>query len=185
MEKCEVCRAPVRELRRGRCWGCYSRWAAARPVGLGASCRLCGERRRTYLKSMELLGGWATTCHTCAGLVARLDPMPATLAGVRDALRRDRRQTERRLDALDDHPPASERRTGDRRALERRRTSRLAAGAATRSSSVLAHDGLCDDAPLVDDEMVVEIAELASELESLAHDLGEVADLTRIHDFGR
>jgi hypothetical protein len=183
MEKCEVCRAQVRELRRGRCWGCYSRWAAARPVGLGAVCRICGERRRSYLKSMELLGSWCTTCHTCAGLVAKLDPMPTTVLGVREALRRDRRQTDRRGAASDGRSPSSERRGGDRR-LERRRTSRFAVPGA-RSSSVLSHEPCEDDLPLVDDEMVVEIAELASELESLAHDLGEVADLTRIHDLGR
>jgi hypothetical protein len=37
----------------------------------------------------------------------------------------------------------------------------------------------------VDDDMILEIAELASVLESLAEDLGEVAELTRIHDGGR
>jgi len=182
MEKCEVCRAQVRELRRGRCWGCYSRWAAARPVGLGASCRICGERRRTHLKSVELLGSWATACHMCAGLVAQLDPMPSSLSAVRDALRRERRLIERRGATPDGHP------VGERRAVERRRTSRLAAGTGARSTAVLTHDPVCVDdetGPLVDDEMVVEIAELASELESLAEDLGEVADLTRIHDFGR
>jgi len=33
--------------------------------------------------------------------------------------------------------------------------------------------------------MVLEISELASELESLAEELDEVADLTRIHELGR
>jgi hypothetical protein len=42
-----------------------------------------------------------------------------------------------------------------------------------------------ESAPLVDDDMIIEIAELASELESLADELGEVADLTRIHDLNR
>jgi hypothetical protein len=179
MDTCEVCGARVGELRRSRCWGCYSRWVSARPVGMGASCRLCGERRRDCLRSIELFGAWSPVCHGCAGLVTRLDPMPPSLAEVRDALRRERRRVERRTD--DDLPSlAGERRTG-----ERRRSARL--GASTGASAV-PRDSFCIDdetSPIVDDEMVLEIAELASELQSLAEDLGEVADLTRIHDFSR
>lgn len=179
MDKCEVCGARVNELRRGRCWGCYSRWATARPVGMGASCQLCGERRRDCLRSVELLGSWSAVCHGCAGLVTRLDPMPPSLAGIREALRRERRRQERRADG---EPAAA----GERRTGERRRNARLGAG--TGASAVPRGDSICIDeetSPIVDDEMVLEIAELASELESLAEDLGEVADLTRIHDFSR
>jgi hypothetical protein len=32
-----VAEAGVTELRRGRCWGCYMRWAESRPVGRGAA----------------------------------------------------------------------------------------------------------------------------------------------------
>jgi hypothetical protein len=181
MDKCEVCSAQVRELRRGRCWGCYSRWVSSRPIGLGASCRLCGERRRSYLRSIELLGSWAPACHACAERLAQLHPMPRSLAALREALRRERRQHERRTSVAEEADAIVE-----RRAAERRRSARVAGG----SSSAIPHpDEVCLDddvtAPIVDEEMVLEIAELAIELESLAEDLGEVADLTRIHDFSR
>ena len=53
---CSVCGAAVTELRRGRCWGCYTRWAESRPVGRGASCAVCHEKRRAQLKLVELQG---------------------------------------------------------------------------------------------------------------------------------
>ena len=56
MLECDVCSAKVNETRRGRCWGCYNRWAELRPVGVGARCVVCGERRRRVLRSIELLG---------------------------------------------------------------------------------------------------------------------------------
>jgi hypothetical protein len=181
MDKCEVCRAPVRELRRGRCWGCYSRWAEARPVGHGASCQICGERRRGFLRSVELLGAWAPVCHNCSARVATLKPMPRSLADVREALRRERRQHDRRVGLADLRAVPVERRRGERRAHA------LASGTAAGSSAAPRDPFLCthESAPLVDDDMVIEISELASELESLAQELGEVADLTRIHDFNR
>ena len=50
---CEVCGAQVATLRRGRCWICYVRWADARPVGLGAKCAICSDRRRENLRMVE------------------------------------------------------------------------------------------------------------------------------------
>jgi len=180
MDKCEVCGASVRELRRGRCWGCYSRWAETRPVGLGASCRLCGERRSGHLRSLELLGAWSAVCHDCCARVSRLQPMPPSIAGMRDALRRERRVLDRRVGEPDPRTAPGERRASDRRGPGRR-------AAGTGASGVPTHQASCayDSAPVVDEDMVIEIAELASELESLADDLGEVAELTRIHELGR
>jgi hypothetical protein len=181
MDKCEVCGAQVRELRRGRCWGCYTRWVEARPVGLGASCRFCGERRNAYLRSLELLGSWAPVCHNCTARIAKLDPMPPSLVGVREALRRDRRDHDRRVEKqLDPRTSSFERRGG-----ERRQSARMAAGTGAVHSPMAGHEpDTCphESAPLVDDDMVIEIAELASELESLADEMGEVGDLTRIHE---
>ena len=181
MDKCEVCSAPVRELRRGRCWGCYSRWVESRPVGFGASCQICGERRRGHLRSIELLGSWAPVCHDCSARVATLKPMPRALAGVREALRRERRQHDRRVGHPDLRLAPVERRRGERRVRA------LAAGTAAGARAAPIGHTLCpqDSAPLVDEDMVIEISELATELESLAQELGEVADLTRIHDFNR
>lgn len=161
-EICEVCGAQVMELRRGRCWGCYSRWAEERPVGLGASCVVCGDRRRGNLKSIELLGAWLPCCHNCAARAASLVPMPRTIAAVRAALRRDRRARERRGDRRDARVFRYDRRTGERRRL----------GRPGRSGS----DALLP----VDDDMIVEITELTDELvEHAACDPGE---MTRIID---
>ena len=73
---CGVCGAAVTELRRGRCWGCYTRWAESRPVGRGASCIVCGEKRRAQLKLVELHGRSLPFCHGCAAQVMRLPEVP-------------------------------------------------------------------------------------------------------------
>lgn len=153
MTQCEICGASVRELRRGRCWGCYSRWVDSRPVGLGASCRMCGERRRGYLKSMELFGSWVALCHNCGARVASIHPLPKTLIELREALARERRAAARKRGWPDDRPLPNERR------------------------------GEPTPAPpaQVDDEMIIEIAELASELEALGADLPEAgSEVTHI-----
>ena len=62
---CDVCGAKVGELRRGRCWGCYSKWADGRAVGMGAACCMCNDRRREHLRSVELLSAWVPICHNC------------------------------------------------------------------------------------------------------------------------
>jgi len=113
--KCEVCNAEVNELRRGRCWGCYNRWVDARPVGLGARCCICGERRREQLRGIELLGSWLPMCFGCSGRAMRLEPLPQTLGGIRSALERERRETERRRGKKDTRVFQYDRRHGDRR----------------------------------------------------------------------
>lgn len=177
MDKCEVCGARAGELRRGRCWGCYSRWVEARPGGFGASCRLCGERRRSHLRSIELMGLWSPVCHNCAGRVERMHPMPDSLNELRLALRRERRVTERRsvVPDPDRGTTARERRVGERRA------SHATGSGPVADSAMHVHDAAMID----DDDIALELAELASELEAVADDLGEAADLTRIHDLGR
>lgn len=116
MHSCEVCNAKVSELRRGRCWGCYARWVDAKPVGAGAHCITCPEKRRRVLKSVELFGGWQPMCFSCAGQSLHLDPMPTTIAALKDALSRERRKNDRRLGAKPDTRVFKyERRVGDRR----------------------------------------------------------------------
>src|SRR5689334_7992066 len=85
---CEVCNASVSELRRGRCWGCYARWVDSKPVGVGARCVTCNEKRRRFLKCVELFGGWQPMCFNCAGQLLALDPMPKTLSALREAVSR-------------------------------------------------------------------------------------------------
>jgi hypothetical protein len=112
---CEVCNAKVGELRRGRCWGCYVRWVESRPVGVGARCVVCGDRRRKVLQLVELLGTWHPTCYNCAGQLPHFDPMPATLEALREALSRERRRTDRRVGKPDTRVFSYERRVGERR----------------------------------------------------------------------
>lgn len=113
---CGVCGARVTELRRGRCWGCYTRWGDARPVGKGAACAVCGERRRAELRLMELHGRTHAFCHSCSGQLARIDDVPPTMAAIRTLLTRERRGGERRGDDAVDHRIfPRERRVGERR----------------------------------------------------------------------
>lgn len=115
MHECDVCGARVSEVRRGRCWGCYTRWADTRPVGLGAHCVLCSERRRRVLRVVEMLGAWHPMCFNCYGQALALTPMPESLADVRTALERERRLRDRRVGGPDTRIFQYERRVGDRR----------------------------------------------------------------------
>jgi hypothetical protein len=112
---CEVCNAKVHELRRGRCWGCYSRWVDARPVGAGARCLTCSEKRRRFLKAVELFGGWKPMCFNCAGQLLHLDPLPNTLAALKAIVSRERRRVDRRFGKPDTRVFRYERRVGQRR----------------------------------------------------------------------
>ena len=113
---CGVCGAGVTELRRGRCWGCYMRWAESRPVGRGAACTVCGEKRRAQLKLVELQGRSLPFCHGCAAQVMRLPELPETVEELRQALRRDRREEDRRAGSkVDQRIFPRERRVGERR----------------------------------------------------------------------
>jgi len=153
VDTCEVCSAKVHELRRGRCWGCYARWVDARPVGLGARCVTCDEKRRRFLKSVELFGAWKPMCFNCAGQIAQLDPVPRTIAALRTAVSRERRKKDRRIGKPDTRVFRYERRVGERR------TGR-------------------DDVPLVEDDMIIEVTVDMSSV-GLAD---EFEDLTQIRE---
>jgi hypothetical protein len=112
---CDVCNARVGELRRGRCWGCYSRWVDERPVGMGAKCVTCPEKRRRVLRAVELYGSWKPMCFNCAGQLLHLTPMPGTLAELRAVVSRERRRLDRRWGKGDSRVFRYERRVGQRR----------------------------------------------------------------------
>ena len=117
---CNVCGAAVSELRRGRCWGCYTRWVESRPVGRGASCAVCMEKRRTMLKLVELKGRTLPFCHGCAAQVLRMSEIPDSVEEIRTALRRDRRDVDRRgSEKVDQRIFPRERRVGERRGPSR------------------------------------------------------------------
>ncbi len=112
---CGSCGAMVTELRRGRCWGCYSKWAEMRPVPRGAVCLVCQERRRANLRMVELHRRSAVLCHICAARTLKLTKVPGSIDGLRKILLRDRRQNDRRGDGLERRIFPRERRVGDRR----------------------------------------------------------------------
>jgi hypothetical protein len=159
---CGTCGASVAELRRGRCWACYSRWQEQRPVGLGASCAICEERRRDNMRLVEVQGRSLPFCHICAAHVAKLDVVPYSVEGLRAALRRDRRQVERR-EGDPEHPLPSERRAAHRRA------------------GIGVSSGI---GALVDDESVYKIgaADLDLDLDRAANDLGASDSILSIDD---
>jgi hypothetical protein len=112
---CGVCGAHVTELRRGRCWGCYLKWSELRPVGKGAACAVCNERRRDNLRLVEVHSRTLPLCHTCGARAVKLVPLPHSIEGLRSALRRDRRDLDRRDGAFDQRIFPRERRVSDRR----------------------------------------------------------------------
>jgi hypothetical protein len=114
---------------------------------------MCGERRREFLKSIELLGNWMPICHACASRAAKLSPLPQTVGEIRRALMRERRTRERRRGVPDSRVFQYERRGSERRA--------------SRGSG---------DAVAVDDEMIIAIMDLASKLEASEDDLTRIVD---------
>lgn len=152
---CDVCKAQVSELRRGRCWGCYARWVDARPVGMGAKCVTCPEKRRRVLRAVELYGSWKPMCFNCAGQLLALSPMPPTIAELRMVVSRERRRTDRRWGKPDTRVFRYERRVGERR------TSR-------------------DEFPPVDDDMIITVEPVLDV--ALPDDGMEFEDLTSIRE---
>jgi hypothetical protein len=116
---CGTCSAQVIELRRGRCWGCYTRWVESRPVGRGATCTVCFEKRRDQLKLVELHGRSMPLCHGCAARIARMDDIPDSIETLRGSLRRDRRTADKRTGKMDHRIFPRERRVGERRSPPR------------------------------------------------------------------
>jgi hypothetical protein len=116
------------------------------------------------LKMVELFGGWSPMCFNCAGQVLQLDPIPPTLAALRDAVSRERRRDDRRTGKPDTRVFRYERRVGERRA-----------------------EG--DGCARVDDDMIVEVALEAAAPDREGREGGEGRDagerdgedVTRIH----
>jgi hypothetical protein len=84
---------------------------------------VCGERRRDHLRLLELHNRTVPLCHGCAARTQRMSGVPLTLEALRAILRRDRRDGERRGEAVDHRIFARERRVGDRRDTPRTRAS--------------------------------------------------------------
>ncbi len=117
-QTCEVCGARVSSLRRGRCWICYIRWAEARPVGHGAACVICNDRRQANLKLVEFRTAWLPMCHNCGAKAMRISPTPHSIEGLRQRLCRDRRWSDRRQEMPDHREDQGDRRDNERRAID-------------------------------------------------------------------
>jgi hypothetical protein len=105
--------------RRGRCRRCYEHWVRQRPIGLGAFCNACGERREGALRYYELRRIWVVLCHNCCARAEALDPQPYSIAGLCLRLHRERRRGDRRSVGAIPRVLHGERREGDRRLSER------------------------------------------------------------------
>ena len=114
-QTCEVCGAESTNLRRGRCSVCYWRWSENKPVGYGAACVICNDRRHENLKSVEFRRAFQEMCHNCGAKAMSLSPMPGTIEGLRQRLGRDRRWSDRRVELPAPNEVVKERRVGDRR----------------------------------------------------------------------
>ena len=84
-------------------------------MGRGAACVICFEKRREQLKMMELHTRSVPIWHGCGARILRLDQIPSSVDGIRQALKRDRRDLDRRGDGLDRRIFPRERRVGERR----------------------------------------------------------------------
>ncbi len=119
--KCGACGEPEQPgspHRRGRCRRCYAAWVRERPVGLGAFCCACGERRKDALRHLEMGETWVVLCHGCAARAERLAPQPRTVSGLKLRLQRERRWGDRRAESVG--APRKTRVAGERRADDRR-----------------------------------------------------------------
>jgi hypothetical protein len=103
---------------------------------------------------MELLATWVPVCHNCAARITGLLPLPRSIAGIQAALGRERRAS---ADTRVEH---GERRDGDRRTRARGTGSVVAASDAATGP--------------IDDGMILDIVELAGDLEALAGDLTSI-----------
>ncbi|MCS6914362.1 MAG: hypothetical protein RMK29_06455 [Myxococcales bacterium] len=95
------------------CSNCYDEWLRTRPVGLGARCQSCGDRRRVHLRHFELQRGFVVLCHNCTARAQALPLLPRSPEGLLERLQRERRCGERRR--LAQGPQGPERRVRERR----------------------------------------------------------------------
>ena len=122
-------------------------------MGLGARCVTCNEKRRRFLKTVELFGNWKPMCFNCHGCLSALDPMPKTITLLKEAVSRERRKRDRRWGKPDSRVFVYERRVGERRS------------------------GREGDLPPVDDDMIIEVS-----VDETAVDEVDFDDITAIRE---
>jgi hypothetical protein len=173
--RCGGCGEPPaagRTLRRGRCDRCYEAWVRARPIGVGAACAGCEDRRRVHLRYFEIGlqtnvpgGRWIVLCHNCVAFAESLKPPARSIEGLKMRLYRDRRWGDRRAEAVGragTRESGHDRRDGDRRVSLR---------------EVLDGNELLIEEPeeqIIEMEADYEVLELT---DSIVHDLEEVTGI--------
>jgi hypothetical protein len=115
----------------------------------------CNEKRRRFLKTVELFGSWKPMCFNCHGVIGSLEPMPKTIKLLKEAVSRERRKRDRRWGKPDSRVFVYERRVGERRS-ER------------------------EDCPMVEDDMIIEVT-----VDDSASDGMEFEDITAIRELVR
>ncbi len=95
-------------------------------------------------------------CFNCAGQLLNLDPLPATLAELKQIVSRERRASDRRIGKVDTRVFQYERRVGDRRSSR-------------------------DEYPTVEDDMIIEV--LLEDNESVDVDFDDLTQIRElVHD---
>jgi hypothetical protein len=94
-------------------------------------------------------------CFNCAGVVCSLAPMPKTIAALKEAVSRERRQRDRRWGKPDGRVFVYERRVGERRSGR-------------------------EDLPAVDDDMIIEVS-----VDNDAEPMPSYEDITQIRELVR
>ena len=117
--RCGGCGAEAVALRRGRCSSCYARWVRLRPVGVGATCASCGDRRLVHLRHFELHALWVVLCHNCCARADGVSPLPRSLDGLIHVLKRNRRSSIDRRTGTGSWYDNLDRRGPDRRFTDR------------------------------------------------------------------
>jgi len=139
----------------------------ARPVGVGAFCAGCENKRLVQLRHFELntrgnaVGSrWVVLCHNCVAAAEVMKPQPRSVEGLRMRLQRDRRWGDRRGESVgaEGEPPES----GERRYDARRQGERMI--------------DVTDDV-----EEIIEMEADFEDGESLEDKLVPIEDITGIH----
>jgi hypothetical protein len=90
-------------------------------------------------------------CFNCAGQLLTLDPMPKTIAALREAVSRERRRKDRRFGKPDTRVFRYERRVGERRSVR-------------------------EDYPQIEDDMIIEVI-IDATAEDFEEDLTQIREL--------
>jgi hypothetical protein len=147
-------------------------------VGLGARCVTCPEKRRRVLKAVELFGAWQPMCFNCSGQLLHLDPMPDTIAKLRELVSRERRRE------VGGSPAGSAGRGGEAPGFDRRLGKKPDTRVFQYERRVGERRASRSEYPQIDDDMIIEVIieplDNERELEIDFEELTQIREL--VHD---